>query len=128
MRRYTIALLLFSVLMALTVVAYLYWYALDSPFRTTPEVARILLGQKKIDYVLDVRTPLEREKLGFYPGSLHIQAADLETKIGNQIVNPAAVILVYCNTGQRARMAVEKLHALGYRGAFYITTVHDALM
>jgi rhodanese-related sulfurtransferase len=36
-------------------------------------------------------------------------------------------ILAYCNSGQRARAAIDKLHALGYTNAVYIVGMHTTL-
>lgn len=98
----------------------LYHYTFSSPWRVTPEVARMLLDAKKIDLVLDVRTALERETLGKYPGSSHIPSGDLDRVVLDRIRDRSSVILVYCNTGQRARRAVDVLRTLGYKHVMYI--------
>ncbi len=98
----------------------IYHYTFSSPWRVTPEVARMLLEAKKIDLVLDVRTGLERETLGKYPGSSHIPSGDLERVVLDRVRDRGTVILVYCNTGQRARRAVEVLRELGYKRVMYI--------
>ena len=99
-----------------------YHYTFSSPWRITPEVARALLAAKKIDLVLDVRTGLEREAMGAYPGSSHIPAGDLDRAVLDRIRDRGSVILVYCNTGQRARRAVDQMRELGYKRVFYIAT------
>lgn len=76
---------------------------------------------------MDVRTDLERSTLGFYPGSVHIQSADLAQQMALQYPNKEIRILAYCNTGHRAKMAVNKLHELGYNNAFYIATTYKSL-
>ena len=122
---------LFSSIVALTLVlaaiAGLWAWALNSPFRITPEAARILLQAKKVDLLLDVRTQLERERFGVAEGSVHIPAADLEREIYNRYPDRKMLIIAYCNTGQRARAATEKLHRLGYPNALYITAPHTTL-
>ena len=109
-----------TVVAVLAVLA-IYHYTFSSPWRVSPEVAHSLISAKKIDLVLDVRTPLERETLGKYPGSSHIPSGDLEKVALDRIRDRDTVILAYCNTGQRARRAVDILHELGYKNAFYIT-------
>ena len=69
-----------------------------------------MIKDKKIDIVLDVRTDIERNTLGYYPGSIHIQSSELEKRMKNEYPNKNLHIIVYCNTGHRARMATEKLH------------------
>lgn len=106
----------------------LYKYAIDSPFRITAEDAKQRIAEKKIDLVLDVRTQMERDTLGLYPNSLHIPSADLETKAAEAIPHKNTRILVYCNTGQRARLATEKLRGMGYKNTFYISGPHTSIL
>ena len=106
----------------------LYKYATDSPHRISSEEAKRRISAKEIDVVLDVRTDTERKTLGIYPGSLHIQSADLPVEAPKQLPNKNARILAYCNTGHRARMATDKLHELGYKNAVYISGQHTSLV
>jgi rhodanese-related sulfurtransferase len=106
----------------------LYKYATDSPHRISSEEAKRRISAKEIDVVLDVRTDTERKTLGIYPGSLHIQSADLPVEAPKQLPNKKARILAYCNTGHRARMATDKLHELGYKNAVYISGQHTSLI
>ena len=92
------------------------------------EKARTLLNQKKIDVVLDVRTNIERDVFGFFPGSIHIPSGSLTKEVLSKLPNKDVQILVYCNTGQRARMATETLQTLGYKNVMYIPTSHVALL
>ena len=104
-----------------------YQYAVDSPFRISSEQGKQLLQTKQIDLVLDVRTDLERATLGYYPGSVHIQSADLEKEMPKRYPDTNIRILAYCNTGHRARMATDKLHKLGYVNAQYISSQYSSL-
>lgn len=106
----------------------MYKYAIDSPYRISSEEAKKRIAEKKIDVILDVRTDLELETLGYYPGSLHIQSADLATEAAKQIPDKKSRILAYCNTGHRARMATDKLHDLGYTNAVYISGQYTSIM
>ena len=107
---------------------YAYSYAVDSPFRISSQRAKYLIQNKEFDLILDVRTDLERQTLGFYPGSLHIQSSELENKFPNLHPNKNIRILAYCNTGHRARMATEKLHSMGYVNSVYISSHYNTLM
>ena len=100
---------------------------MDSPYRISSEKAKELLQNNQIDLILDVRTDVERRTLGFYPGSIHIQSADLEDRMPIEYPNKDINILAYCNSGQRARIATEKLHSLGYKNAVYIATTYKSL-
>jgi rhodanese-related sulfurtransferase len=105
-----------------------YRYAVVSPYRISSEEARNRIQDGSLDLILDVRTDAERSALGFYPGSVHIQSADLEKEMPLFYPDRSIRILAYCNTGHRARLATDKLHALGYRNAVYISSGYGSLM
>jgi len=129
MKRSTLLLLLGITIILVGVFAYVaYQYAVDSPFRISSETAKKLLQTKQVDLVLDVRTDLERNTLGYYPNSVHIQSADLDREMPKQYPDKKIHILAYCNTGHRARMATDKLHKLGYINARYISSQYTTLL
>jgi phage shock protein E len=105
-----------------------YQYAVFSPYRVSSEKAKDLLRDKQIDMVLDVRTDIERDRLGSYPGSVSIQRADLEERMQREFPKKDTRILVYCNTGHRARMATDALHRMGYRNTVYISSTYESLL
>ena len=110
---------------------YSYQYAVSfdiSKNRVSSETAKGLIKNKKIDVVLDVRTDTERNTLGYYPGSIHIQSADLEKRMASQYPNKNTSILIYCNTGHRARMATDKLQKMGYKNTMYISSTYKSIM
>jgi rhodanese-related sulfurtransferase len=105
-----------------------YDYAHNSRFRISATEAKELLRQKQFNMVLDVRTNLERETLGFYPNSIHVPATSIEEIMPTLYPNRNAQILIYCNTGQRARRAADLLHKLGYKKVFYIAESYRTLL
>ena len=105
-----------------------YLYATDSPHRISAPEAKRRIQAGEIDLVLDVRTPLERSTLGFYPGSVQIPSADLDVRMPATYPNKQMRILAYCNTGHRARMATDKLHGLGYTNAVFISSTYRSLL
>jgi len=107
---------------------YLYDYAVNSPYKINPSVAKKMIQNKEFDLILDVRTDLELQTLGYYPGSVHIQSADLKNQMHRKFPNKNIHILAYCNSGQRARKATEILHELGYKNALYIATPYTTIM
>jgi rhodanese-related sulfurtransferase len=119
--------LLVSAVFLAAVVYFLYRYAIDSQYRISTDDAKNRIKNNKIDLILDVRTDAELKLLGLYPGSVHIQSADLEKRMGIEYPDKNIRILAYCNSGQRARIATEKLHKLGYVNALYIATPHQSL-
>jgi len=128
MKRSTLLLLLGIIIILVGVFAYFaYQYAVDSPYRISSEEAKQLLQTKQIDLMLDVRTDLERNTMGFYPNSVHIQSADLEKEMPKNYPDKNIRILAYCNTGHRARLATDTLHKLGYVNAKYISSQYTSL-
>jgi rhodanese-related sulfurtransferase len=128
MKRFALFLIVGISIALVGVAAYFaYQYAVDSPFRISSAEAKHLLQTQQIDLVLDVRTDLERSTLGVYPGSVHIQSADLEKEMPKSYPDKHIQILVYCNTGHRARMATDKLYKLGYTRAKYISSQYTTL-
>lgn len=105
-----------------------YQYAVFSPYRISSERAKDLIRDKKIDMVLDVRTDTERDLLGYYPGSVSIQRADLEERMRMEFPKKETRIIVYCNTGHRARMATDALQQMGYHNARYISSTYASLL
>jgi len=112
----------FLLLLLIVGLIYLYHYTMNSPYRVSSDVAKILIKNNKLDLILDVRTPTEVTALGAYPGSVNIQSSDLEKMMPKMYPNKNNLILTYCNSGQRARNATEKLHELGYINSIYIAS------
>lgn len=106
------------------VFAYGYNYSVSSPYYVSASEGKQGIAQKRYNVVLDVRTPVERAVLGYYPGSIHIPVTELRDRIQKEIPDKNTTILIYCNTGQRARNAAELLQSLGYKNTRYIATTH----
>ena len=77
--------------------------------------ARRLIKEGKIKKVIDVRTITEW-RAGHYPKALHIPVDKINEKTTTEL--PKKGLLVYCNTGQRARLAAEKLEELGFQNVY----------
>lgn len=100
-------------------------YARYSVFKISIEDAKKLLLDPKT-VVIDVRTSLER-KVGYYNNSIHIPASDIDNDFMKLNLNKNTNIIVYCNTGQRARRAAEKIFKLGYCNVRYIVESYLSL-
>jgi rhodanese-related sulfurtransferase len=120
--------IIFSVILIVLIIYFMYQYAVSSKHRVSSEKAKELIKNNKNILVLDVRTDIERSTLGYYPGSIHIQSADLEKRMTAEYPDKNKHILIYCNTGHRARMAAEKLQNMGYKNAVYISSTYKTLM
>jgi rhodanese-related sulfurtransferase len=125
-KNYIILLILFVIISL--VLFHAYRYAIDSPYRISAEKAKRKILKSEFDIILDVRTKMERDTLGYYPNSIHIPSNELESKIEKVIPIKSTRILIYCNTGQRARLATEKLKRLGYSNVVYISGSHVSIM
>ena len=87
--------------------------------------ARRLIKEGKIKKVIDVRTITEW-RAGHYPKALHIPVDKINEKTTTEL--PKKGLLVYCNTGQRARFAAEKLEELGFQNVYYIAGPYTTLL
>lgn len=91
---------------------------------SSQEAKRLLLSGN-IQVVLDVRTRAEYSA-GHYPGARHIPVTEMDATTTAGL--PRRGILVYCNTGQRARFAAEKLRQLGFEDVVYIAGPYTSLL
>jgi phage shock protein E len=87
--------------------------------------AKRLIDEGKIKKVIDVRTMTEY-RAGHYPRALHIPVDKINEKTTTEL--PKKGLLVYCNTGQRARFAAEKLEELGFEDVYYIAGSYTGLL
>ena len=81
------------------------------------EEAKRLIKSGKIKQVIDVRTYTEYQ-MGHYPRALHLPVNKMNKKTVSEL--PKKGLLVYCNSGQRARVAAEKLVDYGFKDVYYI--------
>ena len=87
--------------------------------------AKRLIKEGKIKKVIDVRTITEY-RAGHYTKALHIPVNKMDEKTTTEL--PKKGLLVYCNTGQRARFAAEKLEELGFEDVYYIAGHYSSLL
>ncbi len=114
----------FLLLAIMIIVALLILYPYISELRIPVSEAR----KTKFDVYLDVRTFIERQYLGYYPNSLHIPSDKLKLNVRHEIPNKNTRILIYCNTGHRARKAAELLKSMGYTKVRYIVEPYALLL
>lgn len=101
-------------------------YSYGSPLRISTEESNKLIKDGYFKTVLDVRTDAEYS-LGHYEGAVHIPSGEIATRIMNEIPDKDSPILVYCNTGQRARRASELIKSMGYKNVRYIAGPYISL-
>ena len=75
--------------------------------------------------LLDVRTP-EEHKTGYLEGAVLLPLAELESKIAGKVPVKNTPIYIYCRSGRRSGIAVEKLKAVGYTDLHNLGGLKDA--
>ena len=97
--------------------------ALLPTLRVTPQEARA----RRYGRIYDVRSPVERDRLGYFPHSLPLSMENLEKGILLDV--PVTThILVYSNDDDRAQRAAEQISRMGYPHVRYLQETYQALM
>ena len=116
-----------SVALLIGYLVYTYYY---NPTQSEPSL-KISVGEAKarrFGLIIDVRTPKERELLGFYPNSIPISPQTLGQQVPLDISNKNTWILIYSNGDNRAALSAEILYRKGYRNVRYIKETYLSLM
>ena len=109
-----------------SIYAFANYYTLSGVDLLEAKEAKRKIKMNDIEYIIDVRSQTEWN-LGHYPGALHIPVTELKKeKMPKNSIDKG--ILVYCNTGQRARLAAEKLKTLGYNKVYYIAGTYSSII
>ena len=120
--------------MAILLVAVLYFVykKIDTLQLPTLEIPIHEVRSKRFRLIIDVRTPKEREELGYYPNSIPIAVDQLQTDvpflIGSGLQSKQSPILVYSNGDRRAQLAAETLYHQGYTQVRFISTSYLSLL
>lgn len=118
-----------SIAVIILIIAFVYYYYVDN-FESGP-ILRISVGEAKarrFGLIIDVRTPKERELLGYYPNSIPISPQRLQQQVPLDISSKNTWILVYSNGDSRAEQAAKILYGMGYRNVRYIKETYLSLM
>ena len=108
---------------AYSLVSALAYYTYSGPQLIEAKVARRLIKAGAL--VIDVRTSIEY-KSGNYSGAINVPVGKIATAKLPRIAKSKDIV-VYCNTGQRARLAAERLRARGYTNVYYIAGTYASL-
>ena len=79
----------------------------------TVQEAKNLMATEEGYIILDVRTQEEFDE-GHIPGAIVISHEEIEEKAEGVLTDKDQLILVYCRSGRRSKLAAEALVALGY--------------
>jgi rhodanese-related sulfurtransferase len=69
---------------------------------------------RRFGLIIDVRTPEERNRMGYYPKSIPISLDRIAKQVPLDISNKNTHILVYSNGDDRAKVAADILYNMGY--------------
>lgn len=84
----------------------------DGYQKISPEEAKEMIDQGNVT-VVDVRTPEEYEE-GHIEGALLIPNEEIDDTAPDELPDKDAVLLVYCRSGRRSKIASEALVKIGY--------------
>ena len=79
----------------------------------TAEEAKIIMDTEEGYVILDVREQDEYDA-GHIPGAILIPYTQIEEKAEEMLTDKDQLILVYCRSGRRSKIAAEELVKLGY--------------
>ena len=96
------------------------------PLRMSAKDASKAIARGDINRVVDVRTQVEWDR-GHFPGAIHLPLADITETTARAHLDQMDTILVYCNSGTRARQAAMRLRELGYQSVYYVAETYHEL-
>ena len=79
----------------------------------TAEEAKKFMDSEEGCIILDVRTREEYDQ-GHIPGAILIPNTEIEAKAADLLPDKDQLILVYCRSGRRSKLAAQSLADLGY--------------
>ena len=79
----------------------------------TPEEAKKIMDSGEEYVILDTREQDEYDE-GHIPGAILIPYTEIENKAEEMLPDKDKLILVYCRSGRRSKIAAEALSKLGY--------------
>lgn len=79
----------------------------------TPETAKQIMDTSKDYVILDVRTQEEFDQ-AHIPGAILIPNDQISAEAERILMDKNQLILVYCRSGRRSKLAAEELVKLGY--------------
>ena len=79
----------------------------------TPEQAKAIMDSNEECIILDTREQYEFDE-GHIPGAILIPYTEIENRAEKELPDKDALILVYCRSGRRSKIASDSLVKLGY--------------
>jgi rhodanese-related sulfurtransferase len=85
----------------------------SSYMNITAEEAKVIMDREEGYIILDVREQEEYDQ-GHIPGAILIPYTEIKAKAETILTDKDQLILVYCRSGRRSKIAAEALVELGY--------------
>jgi len=117
---------IFVAVLVLIVVYVIVERTYSHPLRMSAKDAATAIARGDINRVVDVRTQVEWDR-GHFPGAIHLPLADITESTARAHLDQMDSILVYCNSGTRARQAATRLRELGYPSVYYVAETYHEL-
>lgn len=121
------SILLITFIIILLYILYIY-YSTPVPHQTKLRITVAEAKARRFGLIIDVRTPKERDLLGYYPNSIPISIDKLQQEVPLDISSKNTWILIYSNGDSRAQNAAKTLYKMGYRNVRYINETYLSLM
>lgn len=90
----------------------------------SPEEAKTIMDTETDYVILDVRTADEYAE-GHIPNAVNLDHEDVPSKAEAMLPDKDALILVYCRSGRRSKIAAEALVELGYTNVKEFGGIND---
>ena len=124
----TLFVIIFSIfaIICMGIFAYLTYYSYSGENRLDLSTAKELIESQEIKHIIDVRSYNEWLS-GHHPKAMHMPVNNVD-ELKLKHIDKNDKILLYDNTGQRARYASEKLQRLGFENVYYIASSFNGLL
>lgn len=116
---------MFWVWSVVLVAVIMYFYTMLGAGLVSAQKAKELIMSGQVKTIIDVRTSAEFN-MGHFPGAINIPVNRIPE--ASMLSLSRDGVLVYCNTGQRARFASQKLRAIGFKNVYYIAGTYQSLL
>lgn len=119
------------VILLVIFIGYSIYYTFSGSQYISAKDAKIKIKNNSIKHIIDVRTQAEWN-LGQHTNAIHFPNGSINEESIKRVLPSFNVkkedgILVYCNSGQRARKASNKLNEAGYKNVFYIAGHYSSI-
>ena len=122
--------IIFLIVLIFIITLLVYFYYTNNINSQAP-ILRIGVNEAKsrrFGLIIDIRTPKERELLGYYPDSIPISLQRIQQQVPLDISSKDTWILVYSNGDSRAEQAAKTLYRMGYKNVRFIKETYLSLM